>query len=698
MLLLEKREPIQRFSGSNPMPQKDFFKFFLTIFPFIQNNSIDLSLHKQVIATEKMDSVNCSWGINRKGNFFIESANSGEVTADKKDCFNNIFLKDFYETINYLMSYEPFQNGIKHLFHTWGPVKFDSELFPILTHETDERGDIIFSTTKYNKKKLGEKGAFVIFDIKEWSPIQSTWIPSTNKPKILREILDIDSGKWRIFSADKHARLFGQIPCDITPILPIMQQDNWQVRMENSLKQPKESLDKQLCEKILNELSDSMQKGLDAFVKNTSSVFSNGKDKYPIEGVILKVYTDKEPFIVKGINDEYTQNKDKCWKARHDISSLQQKTEALFLKDALGFTKTQPASINADLQKVANRFRSNKIGEARFNDYLSLVKDSLVDKNFVVDENRIRETGLNILNFSQNALNKIESNWNNIKPECDINTIRKTDEAITYMKNLLSFFKKHVISKAVNGDSYYYWIMKVILARRLEKVNVKEEITEDGQVVSNAEEPKKCLVWLGRAQPWHAGHDKMVKRGIEEAKRNNADLVIQVVRGTKEDVERNPLDEEKQIGLIKSLYAHVPNIIVEDKPLENGYIGNLIEKLYRQNRQLTGIICGSDRAEQYKEQILSLDESKYNYMEYSPIELSERFIVEVSRDNDLSGTLARDLATKLSFDNWLLRIAPSDVNPKAKKLYKEVYDQIFEKIGMHRKGQYTNNLKEIFKI
>ena len=172
------RTGIQRFEGASKMNDVTLLKFLKAIMPSVQNGQIDLDSMDNVKVTEKFDSSFSAFGLNDSAEFFLQSSNSGEVTsANLEQKFGT--MPDFYESFKSLQDNKVFQRTLKKIYKKFGSFKYDSEIFPTLTHTGDTDGNVIFVGTKYNKKRLGEDGAFMVFkaSIKE----SGEWTVPTGK-------------------------------------------------------------------------------------------------------------------------------------------------------------------------------------------------------------------------------------------------------------------------------------------------------------------------------------------------------------------------------------------------------------------------------------------------------------------------------------------------------------------------------------
>lgn len=117
---------------------------------------------------------------------------------------------------------------------------------------------------------------------------------------------------------------------------------------------------------------------------------------------------------------------------------------------------------------------------------------------------------------------------------------------------------------------------------------------------------KKIELFLGRMQPLHNGHKKII-----ESMKNP---VVVIVKGKKSsaDLERNPLDEEYQKKLIEMIF---PGLEVSISP--NGFLPVILGYFRKQDKEVTKIYAGADRISGYQDAINRANEKmpedqKYN--------------------------------------------------------------------------------------
>jgi hypothetical protein len=188
---------------------------------------------------------------------------------------------------------------------------------------------------------------------------------------------------------------------------------------------------------------------------------------------------------------------------------------------------------------------------------------------------------------------------------------------------------------------------------------------------SNSAKTTKCALWVGRAQPWHVGHDNMVKVGLKNAET----VFVVLVRGkqSSQDKEKNPLDFQTQKDLINSIYP-ADKVIVSDESPPSADLNDLMPLLYNKNMEAVAWLQGEDRADSYEGlfSYFKYPEWKQTH-DYIPIKPSIEFVVT---PRVASATDAREAAKSTEFIEWLNKFAPPNVNQTARAIYKKAYDQI----------------------
>lgn len=203
--------------------------------------------------------------------------------------------------------------------------------------------------------------------------------------------------------------------------------------------------------------------------------------------------------------------------------------------------------------------------------------------------------------------------------------------------------------------------------------------------LSTKEEEKreKVIIWTGRAQPWHRGHDAMIQKGKQYFSETGATkILIMIVKGgaTSQNKDENPLNEQQQVELIYSLYRNDPQVQVYNKFPKNSFIGDIMDHVTTTGYVVVGWLAGSDRFSDYNKSLKSFNPTKFRESHlYSPILFNQSGIPQVSMIETprlMSGTKSRQLTKEVDFKTWIAEVAPSQTDDVAARVYYSIYNII----------------------
>jgi len=130
------------------------------------------------------------------------------------------------------------------------------------------------------------------------------------------------------------------------------------------------------------------------------------------------------------------------------------------------------------------------------------------------------------------------------------------------------------------------------------KLSDLEKIEEQFDPMSIPEKrPHTAELFLGRMQPIHLGHIKIIK------KMKNPIVVLVKGKKSSADKDRNPLSAEEQIRLLKKVFPKIRIIVAP-----TGYLPDIFSDL-RENSgtEVVKVYSGADRISGYKRQIDSIN-------------------------------------------------------------------------------------------
>ena len=455
---------IQRFSGSNEMTDAEFLTFLQKIQPLVKKGKMDLSVSDQASVTEKLDGSPCKWGLNAQGQFFMESANSGEVTIAGAEKFNNPFVGHFYEGLKFLNSYRPFQAKLQAVKKKHGAFKVTSEMFPVLTHKGDELGDIVFASTKYNKSKLGNKGAFVCFNA------TCEKHGDEGSDEILDMVENTTDPEWKVYNIHKHGSLDRQgLVFDVSGLQDLVKSPEKLQQAEVLLKSRKDSPEKDALKKIIRQLKDQMQSVLNTYAERINTFLSaDASRKYPVEGIVLRIDLPEEPIFIKGTSEIFHKIAERTWGTRKAVGNAEKVFDGAFLTKVLGMSTGQAAALNravaaakAKVGDVTDDVSANKVA---LNVYEQL-KTAGVDVSYEGIKTRATE----VLGAAQNEVNDVKNKWSEVKAtgEVDPDSISKTENTLAYTQKKLDDIKAAVLNPPYQGVDFVVYLLRLFIDKRM---------------------------------------------------------------------------------------------------------------------------------------------------------------------------------------------------------------------------------------
>lgn len=137
----------------------------------------------------------------------------------------------------------------------------------------------------------------------------------------------------------------------------------------------------------------------------------------------------------------------------------------------------------------------------------------------------------------------------------------------------------------------------------------KQFLMEDENLDSIKPGTIPVSVIFGRFQPWHNGHQQIVKDLLKKYPQYK--IIIGIVKGEKTslDKSKNPFPFELQKKLIEESSSDLSDkVSVFPEPLTMGYVPYIIEKFREKDLEVKIISAGADRAVKFQEDIKKLNE------------------------------------------------------------------------------------------
>jgi len=676
------REGISRFAGKSELSDIEFLEIFKELLPYIKKGKIDLSKVKNIDMVEKMDSLFLHLGVNELGKFFIESSNSGEVTADNYvQKFGHMFFADHKASFESLIQNKILQDTLQKIYKKVGAIRYDAELFPLLTHSGDETGQVTFVATRYDRKKFGTNGAIVVFkaSLKDANQQWKTPDPKINE-KLVSFIESADSASWRIYTNEKHAKLSGNVEFNVENVDDMLSSPEQIDSAIQTISARGNTTIKKHLKTVIAELKVKLQDVLDKWADKTTSVLGKKDNFSPIEGVILRIkQANGDMFQVKGTSKAFDVLKQQAWATRMNLMDLESVTEGKFLKDALGLKTNQAAALNKAIKDASEAFSTDKTGEEAEGIFLAHLYKTLQEEGVSVNGAAVKQKALAIFTEAKNTLQAIVTKFKteNLDPDSK----RKSQQALEMI--MTNFIKIDEALKAnIPDEAYPLYLLKFLLNRRLHAYAGKH-MHSDAQDFSKFYEGQiPVILWNGRAQPWHVGHDAMIQVAKDKLQELGAQkILIMIVKGgkTSEDATQNPLTEEQQRQLIETIYAGDNTVEVSPIVLSSSNHVEIYNKMEKAGAYIVGWLAGEDRIETYRKDLMRFN-GKMWVKDHAklPVRVNERGIPDVEMIQTprvMSGTQARESASTMGFEEWAQLVIPKDKQSDKKviKAYKAVY-------------------------
>lgn len=686
--LNEARESVGRFVGKNQFNNKSLMMLLRTLVRETGNEGqssflVDLKESPAVDIVEKMDSNFAHFGVSPEGEFFMESSNSGPVTVQNaEDKFG--FSQDFLEPFKWLAKSKPFQTSLRNIYQIIGPFKYDAELFPILTHEGDESGNVTFVATPYSKRKFGKFGGFVVFKAQLWNDETQSWVrpePAENVGivnLIKKESFDAGwTNDWRIYTNEEDMKHPVKLQIEMDPVLvkAFSNEQNFEQALSD-ITSREQSNEKQELVFSLNRMREILQDKLNTYAQSAHSVL--GDENSYIEGVVLRIKdSNGDIYEAKGTSSKFDDKKEVLWKTRVEILNLEKELENTIMLDVLELKTSHPATLNKAIKHVSETFSTDLSGDQAKAQFIKELIPVISDKTNGF--NKVKNLTIGVVNNAEKKLFKIRSEIDSLN-KLDPDSKRKTVEFYQSAVEKLEKYKS-----AVKGDleslSFYVYLLGIVLNNRIGKFlsfnPSKTNVDKDDK------ERNKVIIWNGRAQPWHKGHDAMVQKGKSMLSKLGASAIyIMIVKGGKSslDKETNPLSEDEQINLISSVYDGDPQVIVHPEAIASSFIGVIADALYESGNKVAGWLAGADRIDSYRSMLRQFNPEKWgsghNFVPFETDPTGESNVVMIETPRVMSGTKARELAKTSEVGEWVASVAPEGINEIAQAAYVEVYERL----------------------
>lgn len=526
---------------------------------------------------EKIDGYFFQFGVF-EGDFFIKSSYS-DIAVEEN--YKKVFYKskEFIDIFECLSSDKVLQKNLKLLYLKFGNYVYKSELL-FANKQIEQKDFIQIGSIKYKKELFGNNGLIVIFDgynIKNKSYHK-------NDDLILPDFLKSDNIN---FLYNKDLKFEKQFQFDYESLIEHFVDYNKSIHHLQS-----NSIIGNLIKNDIDLCSKNNQQKLDALAEQHQGHLQH--DNMPVEGLILAY---KKRFF-KGTTVAYLKNHEA---SRHFYDFLSRGREQL---DKIIEQASQGALKNQKKDLISLFFNDKQIFIDHINKTFANINLDIFLKEIFVLKSRFFEMAKQF--YAQK--NDLSTNF--------YNKNAFESKKLAFYINLCLFDSKNIEKL-------------IIFYLRLENLIDYDKIYH-----------KKADLWIGRAQPWHSGHNLMIK--------NSENVVIHFVL-SKVD-ENNPLSGEERYAFVSNLYKNNQNVFINKFYTDSAYLPSVFSTLFACPFQIESILCGPDRIDSYQQQLEQIDSDFFEIVNGFYLDFSKISIKQTERT--LSGTQVRYRAKTVSYEHF----------------------------------------------
>lgn len=670
----------------------------------MSKNMVDgnVQFNEQLTLNEVLDGIECCFGVNENEDLFLEVED-----YDEKSAAEEILKKN--PTIIQTMS---------ELYSNYGPVKIDCTMFPTFSHVGDDKGNVTYSTLPYDRRKFGQQGAFIVKEVKTWSPKTKDYVNAVESVRrsVMGRLQEADNDKWRVYN-ETNTKLDFQMPFAIQELQDIINDDSRYSSALKVLDNPPGDHHRNILERVLTSLKPKLEKSIHHHLSRVGSVFGKVNEKSHIRGGVLSVNSPNGNYKIQIDNSDFDRLKTRKYMTRENLKSLEDLSEMKFFNDVFGFDANNSKDFTEAVTRVANHFKSNKTGEERINKFLSLVIDVMKKEGYELVEDEVREKSINNILATQNDIAQIRNQV--AEEETDPDTKRKINSSLDKFEKKLNFIKKHINIKSYTGQSYVLYLLKLVLAPKMESLmsRVSESINESGEVISNAVPSNRVLLMVSTAQPWTMTDDQMIFESKQRLREFNASKVVilinghgyeeqvptETVVGERFNLQRdNPLSIKRRIDLVSSIYEDDIEVEVCQRGLKEGGPNDILDEVFmKDNNMVVGIISPKNEAQVVGKRWQDFNESNWKETRCNemPIPFENNInglgVVGV-QDIGISQSKARKIVKESDLELWVEMVAPPGISDKALKKYIETYETLHQHFTNLDEEEYRAKMKNVF--
>lgn len=185
-------------------------------------------------------------------------------------------------------------------------------------------------------------------------------------------------------------------------------------------------------------------------------------------------------------------------------------------------------------------------------------------------------------------------------------------------------------------------------------------------ILKEANKGKSIVLTFGRFQPPTTGHEKLIKKVVDVARKNNADHLIFPSRSN--DPKKNPLSPKDKVRIMRQLFKFAN--IADEPDAKTPF--HAMKMLSDRGYKNVFLVVGSDRVKELDKQIRpyikhSDPKKSFEFDTFQVVSAGERD-PDATDVTGMSGSKMRALAAEGDFDSFLLGV-PGQQKRTAKSLY-----------------------------
>lgn len=197
------------------------------------------------------------------------------------------------------------------------------------------------------------------------------------------------------------------------------------------------------------------------------------------------------------------------------------------------------------------------------------------------------------------------------------------------------------------------------------------------------QKPKPVVLSFGRMNPIHTGHEKVINKVHEIAKRHKAKHVI--VLSHNHDAVKNPLPPESKLKYLQHLYPNT-NFSLADKKAPS--IIQAAERLHQMGYTHLHVVAGSDRGKEYKQLLNKYNgpEKNFNFQQIL-VHSSGARNPDKEGTEGMSASKMRGHAKLGNFEEFAKGVPGTSTAIK-----KKMYNEVRENMGLKENASYGDKI------